>query len=231
MACRAGGAIESIEQVVFTSLPCRAFAISSTTRVLSLTSALPLPQRIPPDTPDAMQSRPVEVSAPAATKLRCVSASMIWVLLLFVPHSAAGAGVKSERPDVSRAAGRTPTWIQGIVDNFRVQLGLPHPVQVAVVPENTLMVSVESIDGLGHEFRLSLQENFIDELSEDELKAAIAHELGHVWIFTHHPYLQTEALANQIARRLVTHESLVRVYEKVWKLQGTKGDLVRFIGD
>jgi len=62
-------------------------------------------------------------------------------------------------------------------------------------------------------------------------EAAIAHELGHVWIFTHHPFLQTEVLANQIAQRLVPRSSLVQVYEKVWKRQGTEGDLSRFVGD
>jgi Zn-dependent peptidase ImmA (M78 family) len=63
------------------------------------------------------------------------------------------------------------------------------------------------------------------------LKSTVAHELGHVWIFTHHPYLQTESLANQIAERVVSRESLVQVYEKVWKALGTKGDLARFVAD
>jgi predicted Zn-dependent protease len=93
------------------------------------------------------------------------------------------------------------------------------------------MLSVEPIEDLDGEFQLSIEEGFIDELTDDELEAAVAHELGHVWIFTHHPYLQTEALANQIARRLVTRDSLVRVYEKVWRIKGTKGDLSRFLGE
>jgi hypothetical protein len=58
----------------------------------------------------------------------------------------------------------------------------------------------------------------------------VAHELGHVWIFTHHPYLQTERLANSIAMRGVTRESLERVYRKVWQREGVKGDLVQFLG-
>jgi hypothetical protein len=53
--------------------------------------------------------------------------------------------------------------------------------------------------------------------------------MGHVWIFTHHPYLQTEQLANRIAMRLVSRENLQQVYEKVWK-NGAKGDLGRFLG-
>ena len=62
-------------------------------------------------------------------------------------------------------------------------------------------------------------------MSDDELAAVIAHELGHVWIFTHHPYLQTEELANQIALRVVTRISLDSVYQKVWAHTGAKGTL------
>ena len=67
-------------------------------------------------------------------------------------------------------------------------------------------------------------------LSADEMEAVLAHELGHVWIFTHHPYLQTELLANQVAMRTVSRDALARVYEKVWK-SGAKGDLVSFLGN
>ncbi|MCI0721982.1 MAG: hypothetical protein L0338_23875, partial [Acidobacteria bacterium] len=63
-----------------------------------------------------------------------------------------------------------------------------------------------------------------------ELSASIAHELGHVWIFTHHPYLQTELLANQIALRVVAREDLEKTYEKVWKDKG-KGDIKEFLGE
>jgi hypothetical protein len=93
------------------------------------------------------------------------------------------------------------------------------------------MVSVESVDDGSDAFLLSMEEDFLDELTDEELQAAIAHELGHVWIFTHHPYLQTEALANRIAMRIVSRDSLVLVYEKLWKRQGTGGDLARFVGD
>jgi len=76
----------------------------------------------------------------------------------------------------------------------------------------------------------SVDAAFLDQLTDDELEAAIAHELGHLWVFTHHPFLQTEELANQIAMRVVSRESLERVYGKVWARGGTKGDLNRFLG-
>jgi predicted Zn-dependent protease len=71
----------------------------------------------------------------------------------------------------------------------------------------------------------------LDVLTDDEVRAAIAHELGHVWVFTHHPFLQTEELANRIAMRAVSRETLERVYDKVWKRIGTKGDVALFFGD
>jgi len=64
-----------------------------------------------------------------------------------------------------------------------------------------------------------------------KIEAAIAHELGHVWIFSHHPYLQTEQLANRIAMRAVSRDSLQRVYAKLWERGGMKGDLTQFLGN
>jgi predicted Zn-dependent protease len=77
---------------------------------------------------------------------------------------------------------------------------------------------------------MSFEERFLTGVDDEELRAIIAHELGHVWIFTHHPYLQTERLANTVAMRAVSRASLERVYIKVWEREGTKGDLTRFLG-
>jgi hypothetical protein len=49
-------------------------------------------------------------------------------------------------------------------------------------------------------------------------------------VFTHHPYLQTERLANQIAMRVVSRGSLAGVYRKLWERGGVKGDLQAFLG-
>jgi hypothetical protein len=117
--------------------------------------------------------------------------------------------------------------IQRIVDDYLPRLGMSAHVEVIVVPRNALMVSVQPIDGESR-FRLSVEESFLKELSDDELSATVAHELGHVWIFTHHPFLQTEAGANDVAMRLVPKDTLQRVYEKVYQRLGTKGTLARF---
>ena len=58
----------------------------------------------------------------------------------------------------------------------------------------------------------------------------MAHELGHVWIYTHHPFLQTEELANEIAMRVVSRELLESLYQKVWERTGTKGKLTYLPG-
>jgi hypothetical protein len=154
---------------------------------------------------------------------------LVWVLLLLIPRY--GFAADPPAGTVTPPARRDANAIQSLVDDFRGRLALPHVVRVTVVPTNPLKVSVQSVDELGDEFLLSFEEGFLAELTDEEMKAAIAHELGHVWIFTHHPYLQTEALANQIAARVVTRDSLVQVYEKVWKLHGSKSDLARFVSD
>jgi hypothetical protein len=120
--------------------------------------------------------------------------------------------------------------LQSLVSDLKSRLRITPAVVVSVVPSNTLMMSVEAPTDPKKAFLLTIDASFLDTLSNDELEAAIAHELGHVWIFTHHPYLQTEELANQIAMRAVSRESLARVYAKVWERGGTKGDLARFLG-
>jgi len=155
---------------------------------------------------------------------RVLRFSSVWVLFLLFPRLVAvmeGAG-----PDPAQAA---RSRIQAIVNDFMARLTLTEKVGISVVPKNPLMLSVE-FDDTDTGFLLSLEEDFVNELTDEELRAAIAHELGHVWIFTHHPYLQTEVLANQIAQQLVPRDDLVQVYEKVWGRLGTKGDLARFVG-
>jgi hypothetical protein len=153
--------------------------------------------------------------------------ALFLLLLLFPGHVSISRAAGPERVIPN---GHDQQRIQEIVDGFVARLTITQKVAVSVVPKNPLMVSVE-FDDTDKGFLLSVEQDFVGELTQEELEAAVAHELGHVWIFTHHPYLQTEVLANQIAQRLVPRSSLVQVYEKVWKRQGSKGDLTRFVGD
>jgi hypothetical protein len=120
--------------------------------------------------------------------------------------------------------------LQEMVDGLKVQLGIQAIVSTAIVLANPLLVSVQLVAGDPATFQMAFEQRFLHGLDETDLKAIVAHELGHVWIFTHHPYLQTERLANMVAMRAVPRESLERVYTKVWAREGTKGNLLRFLG-
>jgi hypothetical protein len=124
----------------------------------------------------------------------------------------------------------TALEVQAIVDEFSAALALKVPVTVSVVDINPLLVSVDPPKGDKRTFQISLEASFLEQLDEEGLRAVIAHELGHVWIFGHHPYLQTERGANQIAMRVVSRESLEKIYDKVFARVGVKGTLAHFLG-
>ena len=119
--------------------------------------------------------------------------------------------------------------LQQLTDTLRRRLNILERVLVTVVDHNPLVMSVETLSGRSGPFVITADADFIGSLSEEELQAAVAHELGHVWIYTHHPYLQTERLANDIAMRVITPDVLVPVYEKVWKRTGARGNLAEYI--
>ncbi len=123
------------------------------------------------------------------------------------------------------ASAKAERTLQDLIDECRAALDIPQPVLARLVPVNALVVSVERDKDREGTFVLSLESGFVDGLSGDDLRAIVAHELGHVWIFTHHPFLQTEEQANEIALTLVSRDALERVYDKVWKRTGTKGTL------
>jgi len=156
----------------------------------------------------------------------CPSAARL--VVGFVAAFTVAVGPLSAREIVAR---QSADQIQVIVDNLRVRLAIPAEVVVELVAANPRLVSVERIRDRAEAFRLSVENGFLDELTPDERAAVIAHELGHVWIFSNHPYLHTEQLANRIAMRVVSRESLAGAYAKMWARNGTTGDLARFLGD
>jgi hypothetical protein len=159
------------------------------------------------------------------------TAASVLALMLCVPRSTSAADTPAGPESPNVVAVRDTERVQAVVDGLLSRLELPKNVEVAFVPKNPLVVSVESLEDGNGRFQLAMEKDFLDELTEAELEATIAHELGHVWIFSHHPFLQTEVGANKIALRLVPRDSLVQVYEKLWKRQGKKGDISRFVGD
>jgi len=136
----------------------------------------------------------------------------------------------SQRPVHAEELATECDRVQQVVDDSRARLGIPQEIRVSIVPTNALVVSVQPHSVQAGVFILSFEQEFLQQLSDDEIAAVVAHELGHVWIFTHHPYLQTEQLANQIAMRLVARETLEPVYDKLWKRLGVTGDMAAYLG-
>jgi len=132
------------------------------------------------------------------------------------------AFVHSRHAAAQTSAGK----IQNLVDGLRTRLTISQRVIVTIVPHNPLVVSVARVKDRNATFALSIEDGFLDDLRDDEISAVVAHELGHVWIFTHHPYLQTEEGANEIALHIVSRESLDKLYGKVWQRAGGPGELV-----
>jgi len=132
----------------------------------------------------------------------------------------------SDEPGAERTA-----RVQHVVDELKSRLDIPQAVTVSIVERNPLMASVARDAADASVFVVSFEAGFLDKLSDDELSAAVAHELGHVWIFTHFPFLQTEQLANQIAMRVVSRDSLVPVYAQVFERIRVAGDVDKFVGE
>ena len=120
--------------------------------------------------------------------------------------------------------------LQDLTDGLRTRLEITERVHVTLVDHNPLVMSVETLAGRTGPFIITVDREFIGELNHEEVEAALAHELGHVWIYTHHPYLQTERLANDIAMRVVNRAAFEPVYEKVWSRTGIRGNLIEFLG-
>jgi hypothetical protein len=142
-----------------------------------------------------------------------------WILLSLVLTIQTNAGTGRNRAEYNAKR------LKSIVNALKKQLGITEEIRTVVVPQNNLVVSVQPVKGHPRSFQISFEEGFLNMLDEDDLRAVVAHELGHVWIFTHHPYLQTEDLANSIAHKAVTSDALDLVYEKLRSRPIAKGNL------
>ena len=147
--------------------------------------------------------------------------SKLWVALLLCLISLPPAVAAGDYGSISH--------LQDITDKLRHRMEILERVVVTVVDHNPLVMSVETLGGRTGPFVITADREFIGSLNAEELSAALAHELGHVWIYTHHPYLQTERLANDIALRVTSPEVMPPLYEKVWKRLGIRGNLADYI--
>jgi hypothetical protein len=155
------------------------------------------------------------------------------VLVLFVclPSVQLAGAPAREKNAKSRARAERTNHLQSISDGLRLRLGIMERVFATIADRNPLVMSVETLGTRSGPFVINADEAFIATLTDEEIEAAIAHELGHVWIYTHHPYEQSERLANDIALRVINRAALEPVYVKAWKRTGIKGNLAEYIGD
>jgi hypothetical protein len=155
-------------------------------------------------------------------------AAAVTLSLAVVPPFLAPVHARDSIPaDAAAAAGH----VQLVVDRLRERLGIAELVRVSVLPTVALVVSVEAPQETEPVYVLRIEHAFLERLNAAELEAAVAHELGHVWVFTHHPFLQTEPLANRIARRVVARDDLASVYRKLWAHGGTtEGNVDALLG-
>ena len=172
----------------------------------------------------------IRMIAAHATKFARPKFLYATTLALFVAMSfAAGNAAASDSGTEAAAEIQAKALrVQKVIDDLRRQMSLSRDVIAAIVPRNPLMVSVLSPVERNGAYRVAFAGEFLDTLSDEELRAVVAHELGHVWIFTHHPYLQTEQAANKIALKVVARETLDRVYAKVWPHGAPAGAPVPF---
>jgi hypothetical protein len=112
---------------------------------------------------------------------------------------------------------------QEFIDQLRAALRISNEVQIAVVTYQPLVFSVQPMDTHKDRFLLTMELGFLLMLDDDELRAALAHELGHVWIYTHHPFLHTERLANSVGLRVAARATFETIYSKLWAYEGTSG--------
>src|SRR5262245_42909044 len=145
----------------------------------------------------------------------CIKAALVLAFIFLF-----SAPLAKESPSIVMIRARRA---QEIVDQLRAALPISSAVEVVVVNYHTLVFSVGPMDKRKEKFLLSMEFGFLLRLDDDELRAAVAHELGHVWIYTHHPYLQTERLANLIGERVADRAAFERVYSKLWAYEGTSG--------
>jgi len=150
------------------------------------------------------------------------------VLILVVCLFARGKYVEGFAPPPS--PGMRVVRLGDVASELATALDVSRRVEVVLVPRNDLVVSVEPSPAPEAGYRITFEQQFFERLNDDEISAALAHELGHVWIYSHFPYLQTEALANEIALKVTPRKTMESLYGKLWAYTGVKGNIEELLG-
>src|SRR5262245_26689484 len=72
--------------------------------------------------------------------------------------------------------------IRNLIEERKKQMGINQEIESVIVPQNELIVSVQPVRERKGVFKMSFEDSFLNTLDDGELRAVIAHELGHVWI-------------------------------------------------
>ena len=121
--------------------------------------------------------------------------------------------------------------LQDLTDDLRARLEIGERVHVTLVDHNPLVMSVETLAGRTGPFVISVDREFIHELSQTRIGSrACPRAWARVDLHPRSRIVQTERLANDIAMRVVSRSAFEPVYEKVWARTGIKGNLIEFIG-
>jgi hypothetical protein len=150
------------------------------------------------------------------------------VLLLIACMGVQGSYLSGFSP--KNPAGTRMTQLDDVASRLATSLDVLKRVEVLVVMRNDLVVSVEPLPGAGEGYRVVFDQRFFDQLTDEEIAAALAHEIGHVWIYSHFPFLQTEALANEIALKVAPRKAMESLYAKLWAYTGVKGKIEELLG-
>jgi hypothetical protein len=122
----------------------------------------------------------------------------------------------------------SPSGLNGVAQGLTSKLGADWNIHIVVADKNERVVSVERLLEPDR-FIVTFDREFLSTLNEGEISAAIAHEIGHIWIFCHFPYLHTEFLANEIALEMVDRSDLESLYTKLQAVIGGNQTVEEFL--
>src|ERR1051326_904327 len=89
---------------------------------------------------------------------------------------------------VAAAPPQSVEKIVSVSKDLKKHLRIASSLEIRIVENNRLALSKQPMPDRPSDFLLLIDTRFLERLDKEELRAALAHELGHVWIFTHHPY-------------------------------------------
>ena len=70
--------------------------------------------------------------------------------------------------------------LSAVVEEFRNRLAISEPIRISLVETNDYRMSVQRSSTPDNAFVISFELDFVGVLSEEALRAVVAHEFGHI---------------------------------------------------